>query len=496
MHSNVEQEVKLQVPRRFDLRTLEAGVNGYTASPVEENKLNTVYFDSDDLRLVRWGCSLRYRRGQGWTLKLPAGEAAGGGLRRIEHVFADDGAKPPAQALELVTAFLRGKPVAPVARLRTVRKSLRLHGAAGEGIAEVTDDDVRVIHDGRVADRFREVEVELIDGASPTLLPGLTRWLQAAGAGSLDETPKAVRALGVAAQAPTELERPAVTADSSAGDVIRNALASSVEQLLRYDAALRLNMDSEIVHKARVATRRLRSGLRSFLPLLDEEWALQLRDKVRWLADELGAVRDEDVLVSRLRRDAAQLPAEDQQAAEAVIDRFAALCTATRQRLLGILREKRYVELLDELVTAVADPKLAQQAQERAADVLPSLVDEPWQKLCRAVHHLGDEADLVKLHQLRIKAKRCRYAAEAIAPIGGKDAARFARRVARLQGTLGDLHDAVVAEQRLRQIKGDRDEVFVAGGLAAMEAQAANEARASWGKAWKKAAKKNLRFWM
>jgi hypothetical protein len=38
--------------------------------------------------------------------------------------------------------------------------------------------------------------------------------------------------------------------------------------------------------------------------------------------------------------------------------------------------------------------------------------------------------------------------------------------------------------------------VFAAGGLAAMEAVAADAARSSWRKAWKKAAKKSLRSWM
>ena len=37
--------------------------------------------------------------------------------------------------------------------------------------------------------------------------------------------------------------------------------------------------------------------------------------------------------------------------------------------------------------------------------------------------------------------------------------------------------------------------VFVAGGLAAIEAQVASDARSSWPKAWKKASKKKLRFW-
>jgi CHAD domain-containing protein len=254
-------------------------------------------------------------------------------------------------------------------------------------------------------------------------------------------------------------------------------------------------MDPEVVHVSRVATRRLRSDLRSFLPILDAQWASSLREHVKWLGDELGLVRDADVLVARLRHDAAQLPKEDEQAAEAVIDRFAAQCVAARQELRKILREPRYVALLDELVVAAAEPKLAAQAGTPAQEVLPSLVREPWKKLCKTVDELDETADDDELHAVRIKAKRCRYTAEAIAKVGGKPAARFARRVEKLQRILGDLHDAVVAEQRLRTIKGDPEEVFVAGGLAAMEAQAANDARSSWRKAWKRASKKNVRFW-
>ncbi|MBV8263751.1 MAG: CYTH and CHAD domain-containing protein [Candidatus Eremiobacteraeota bacterium] len=496
MKTHLEQEVKLQVPRRFDLQLLEQGLDGYTASPVQARTLTTVYYDTDDLRLIRWGCSLRHRKGEGWTLKLPAGGGPGGALRRFEHVFPEEGSKPPAEALELVTAFVRGKPVVPVIKLRTLRKSVRLHGAAGEEIAEVVDDDVRVLQDGHVADRFREVEVELVDGAPESVLAELTEWLQNAGAGGFDETPKAVRALGPAAKAPTELHLEAVTPDSDAATLVRNALMSSVEQLLRHDALLRLHADPEIVHKARVATRRLRSDLRSLMPLLDEEWARSLRSRIQWLADELGSVRDADVLLARLRRDASQLPATDGQAAEAVTDRFAAQSTAARERLKNVLREERYVTLLDELVRSAADPKLGPHASALAADVLPALVDEPWRKLCRAIHNLEPEPPDDKLHQVRIKAKRCRYAAEAIAPVCGKDAKRFARRVAKLQTILGDLHDAVVADSRLRQVTGDRDDVFVAGELAGMQATAAAEARSSWRDAWKKASKKDLRFWM
>ncbi|HXW51996.1 MAG TPA: CHAD domain-containing protein [Candidatus Acidoferrales bacterium] len=492
---HLEQELKLQATRRFDLAALADGVDGLAASPLETKKVSTVYYDTDDLRLTRWGTSLRFRRGEGWTVKFGTDDT-NGALIRTEHRFTGPGAKPPAAALELLRAFLRGRDVKPVARLRTIRKSLLLRGATGEPVAEVADDDVRVVDGGRIVDRFRELEVELVNGAPISLLDGLRASLQRAGAGPVDPTPKNVRALGPAALAPSELDLGSPDADSTAADIIRSALAASVEMLLRCDAPLRVAMDPETVHQARVATRKLRSDLRTFMPLLREDWARALRAKIVWLSDEFGAVRDADVLVARLRQRAERLPEKDAPAARAILEVFVKQCTAARRGLAKIVREQRYEDLLEELVDAAADPRLERHASAPALAELPSLVEERWRKLCKAVEELGEEADDEQLHRLRIKAKRCRYAAEAIVPIGGKPVARFARRVQRLQKILGDLHDAVVAEERLHEIEGDRQTVFVAGALAAMESIAAEEARSTWRKAWRKAAKKSLRSWM
>jgi CHAD domain-containing protein len=210
----------------------------------------------------------------------------------------------------------------------------------------------------------------------------------------------------------------------------------------------------------------------------------------------LGAVRDADVLLERLRGRATRLPLEDQKAADAVIAIFDKECSAARDRLAKLLRQKRYLDLLDELVTAAAEPRFAAKASEPALDVLPSLVRRRWKQLCKAVDGLSDPPGDDQLHQVRIKAKKCRYAAEAAGPVGGKPVARFAKRVAKLQTILGDLHDAVVAEQRLREVRDGHALVFAAGAMASMEARVAEEARASWKKAWKKAAKKSLRTWL
>src|SRR5207302_6077556 len=58
--------------------------------------------------------------------------------------------------------------------------------------------------------------------------------------------------------------------------------------------------DPEAVHDMRVATRRMRSTLRTFRPLLDATRTEPLRRELHWLAGLLGAVRDGDVMAARL----------------------------------------------------------------------------------------------------------------------------------------------------------------------------------------------------
>src|SRR5436190_23325302 len=135
--------------------------------------------------------------------------------------------------------------------------------------------------------------------------------LVAAGA-RLDEVgPKLVHALGPRAAGSPEVPPVHLHPGSQAGDAVRAAMAAGVARLLRHDPGVRIGDDPEDVHQARVATRRLRSDLRTFSPLLDGEWLEALRDELRWLGAALGAVRDADVLADRLRRQAATLPEAD-----------------------------------------------------------------------------------------------------------------------------------------------------------------------------------------
>jgi len=72
----VEREVKLGAAPGFHLPALDGVLEGVTADAADEKRLETVYHDTPDLRLARWGVSLRHRAGEGWTVKLPGSEEA------------------------------------------------------------------------------------------------------------------------------------------------------------------------------------------------------------------------------------------------------------------------------------------------------------------------------------------------------------------------------------------------------------------------------------
>jgi CHAD domain-containing protein len=103
------------------------------------------------------------------------------------------------------------------------------------------------------------------------------------------------------------------------------------------------------------------------------------------------------------------------------------------------------------------------------------------------VKALRDGGSEDELHQIRIRAKRVRYAAEAAAPVLGKRARAVGRAAARLQEVLGEHQDAVVAERWLRAwAQGSRSApaAFAAGELAGLERVAAADGRARWPEAW------------
>jgi CHAD domain-containing protein len=520
-----EREIKLAAAPSFRLPDLAKELEGFQIEIAQPKTQRTTYFDTPDLRLARWGCSLRYRDTEGWTVKLPS-ESNGDALVREEVVFDGGPKEPPGGAIDLLRAYVRTAEVVPVTRLRTLRRSVVVRvpdaeqardgdgdAAAGDGdaaagiaagmepgsrVAEVVDDEVSVMDGRRLAARFRELEVEAGDGTSDEMLSRIVSLLRDAGAGEPDSTTKYVRAVGPRATGPAELVVDDLHAGASAGAVVRNAIAASVIRLLKHDAVVRLDAHPEGVHQARVATRRLRSDLRTFAPLLDPAWAVHLVDDLHWLADKLGAARDADVLMELLTNRVGALEGPDREAGSRLLERMAEERRVARADLMEAMRLPRYAAVLDRLVTAGNDPALLLEADLPAGATLPDLLRKPWRKLRQAVKQLDDPPTDDELHAVRIRAKRLRYAAEAVAPLLGKPARDLGDAAADLQDVLGRHNDAVVAGRWLREAAArarSARTAFVAGELAGLERWSAAETRDTWRAAWKRVQAKRPKAW-
>jgi CHAD domain-containing protein len=516
----VERELKLRVPPGFRLSDVHGPHDGTPASSALPNegasggrlaaldgagvvasepsteRLSTTYFDTADLRLARWGCSLRHRVGEGWTVKLPP-TRDGSLLERGEHLFPGGPARPPEAAVDLVRAYVRTSSLAPVARLRTLRTKIRLASSDGRTLATLVDDEVSVLDGRHVAARFREVELEAADELSNEDLEAVAAPLRRAGAADADGTPKHIRALGPLAVGAPELVVRDLSARPSLGDVVELALTSSVIRLLRSDAGVRLGDDPEAVHSARVAVRTLRSHLGTYREVLDPDWSRSLRQELRWLGGRLGALRDAEVLYERMRRSAEALPEADGAASGRVLRRLRDDRHAARTSALAARRSGRYVELLERLVSGAQVPPVVEEASASATEGLPRLMDRRWRQLSSAMDALTSESSEEALHVARIRVKQARYAAESMTAVYGKPSRVFADRAAELQDVLGEHQDAVTAEAWLREAAGTAGPrtAFVAGQLAARERRAAARARRRWPTAWKRLPRKGAVFW-
>jgi CHAD domain-containing protein len=281
-------------------------------------------------------------------------------------------------------------------------------------------------------------------------------------------------------------------------DVVHDAIAGSYERLVAHEAALVARNNAEDVHQARVATRRLRSDLRTFEPWLDEPWCEHLRGELSWLGSELGAVRDLDVMRARLREHTERLPTAEADAADRVIRRLDADRAAAQATLVDGVHSERYTQLRAELGEAAANPRTTSQARQRARRALPPAMRKRWRQIRDEVRELGARPSDEGLHAVRVRAKRARYAAEAAEPVFGKPAARYADAMATVQDVLGAHHDGVVASAWLAKTAPECStvEAYALGMLAQIERSEADAARAAFGDAWRRASRKKLRAWM
>lgn len=477
-----EIESKLDADADFVLPDL-TGLPGVTAiDDGEVQDLEAVYLDSEDLRLARHGTTFRRRTGgsdAGWHLKLPAAKT---GRIEVRRGLGRSERTVPPQLLGLVRVQLRGEPVAPVARISTRRTLRRLLDARGTVLAEVADDQVtaEALGSELTTSRWREIEVELVDG-DEALLESASAALIEAGARPSNSVSKLERALvhrlpvlrlpnlaAAEAKAARKARPPGragakksghkrARPEPTAGEVVVAYLTEQVQALITEDPRVRLSAE-EGVHQMRVATRRLRTALATFRPLFTDRAGEPLRDELKWLSGLLGAARDAEVMRAKLK---AHLAAEPTELVLGPVARRIDLelgqaYREAHKKVVAALDGDRYLALIAALEDFVARPPFSERAGVRASKELRTRVRNSCRRVEQATARLDGAANPTEqdqhLHDVRIAAKRARYAAEAVRPVIGAPAKSVAAAMESIQETLGDHQDAVVERRWLRDL--------------------------------------------
>jgi len=500
MTTKPEVERKYELPVVFALPDLTT-VPGTTAvdEPVE-HRLDATYYDTAELRLAANRVTVRRRTGgtdAGWHVKRP-----GDGEGRLETQFPLGSAdEVPSEVTETVRPLSGGEPLEPVVRIRTRRTERAVRGPDGTVLALVADDAVTSQAFGATAivQHWRELEVELVDG-SPELLEAIDAALRDAGARRADLPSKLAHALGDRYPAAdrdtgtdTDTDTTAAETDDT-DDALTAYLRAQRDAIRTNEPGVRAG-NADAVHDLRVASRRVRSTLRTFRKVLDPAPTGPLADELKWLAGLLGAMRDADVLAERLAAAVAAEPPElvIGPVAARIEQRLAAGTARARADLVAALDGPRYAALLDALDALVdaagstpAPPARLRRAARKA--------------LRRADDRLDAASTDEQLHDSRKAYKRARYAAELLEPVAGKAAGRLAKRLRGLQDVLGAHQDSIVTRQLLRdygiRAHADGENAFTYGLLHARQQHEGQRSRAAVGKARRRAGRRSVRRWL
>jgi CHAD domain-containing protein len=469
--------------------------------PVEQ-VLDASYYDTRTFRLAGAGITLRRRVGghdAGWHVKLPVSADE---RQEIQLPLGGDAHKVPGRLKRLVRAYTLGEKLVPIAHLRTDRFAHRLADGEGRTVATLTDDHVTGEAGGDSArlDEWRELELELDPGTEPGLLDEFDRALVEAGLSASPWPSKLRRLIGDQVPAPRRgrKKKPA------AADVVLVSLREHYDQLRRADIGVRLDVDDS-VHRMRVASRKLRSALRTFGSIVDKAATEPVAAELKWLGHELAPARDTEVTEERLRAQLDGVPAElvFGPLRQYLTRHFAREQQESRARVGEALNGKRYRNLLRALDAVLEDPALTAKGRKPAKAALRKPVRKAARKLRRAeaaTRGLAGAGLETALHDVRKKAKRARYAADTVKPVYGKKLRAWRKNVKAVQQTLGAHQDTVVGREVLHHLAvdghGEGQNTFTFGLLHGQDAAKAAELREEFAGEWRRLRKGDRPGWL
>ena len=256
------------------------------------------------------------------------------------------------------------------------------------------------------------------------------------------------------------LEHPGLNVDDAMTEAGRKTLYFHFQRMLYYEPGTRLGEDIEELHHMRVATRRMRAAVRVFQDHLDPAAIKPFVKALRRTGRALGAVRDLDVFRLKTQLYLDQLPPERQGELEPLLAAWQVERDQARMRMLTELDSDLFTHFKEQFDVflqtpgAGAWPVVAPEGEplpHRVRHVAPVAL---YQHLAavRAFDEwiIRPDTPLVRFHQLRIAFKGLRYTLEFFHQVLGSEVKSLIQDIKVMQDHLGDLQDAVVTCNLLR----------------------------------------------
>ena len=467
--------------------------------PLPAQQLHDTYLDTEDWRLFRAGFALRVRAKAGHleaTLKgLHSARDDVADRREITERLSQGGVKALAQATGAVGSRVRDvagvKPLRPLFEVRTSRQRFAVrNGNPDAAVGEIALDEARFSRGGR--DRrpmlLTRVELEATGHDSAPLgrlaerlraecgLSPATENKFAVGLRSASLGPPRGAGLGWDPQPAPDV----MDASTRASDFAAAALRRLHREWQANEPPARLGEGPEPLHRLRVTARRMQTILSLFRAYLPAS-VRNSRQTLKGLLDVLGLVRDADIRLEAASSFRSSLPEGERGGLDPLLQYLQSERVRARSTMLRALDAKRARDWLDTLPDQLAKTTTSSASSRNAAAlaVVPDLIHKRYRKLRKSARRLTAKSSMAEFHDVRVRAKKLRYALEVIAPTYAKPANNMLAALHKLQSRLGTQHDADVIAHYLAQLAGRPPADFAAATLFLMGRMAEQRARAA-----------------
>jgi len=467
--------------------------------PLPPQQLHDRYLDTEDWRVFRAGFALRLRDNEGHvdaTLKgLHSAREDVADRREITEPLPAGKVKALARATGPVGGRVRDvagkKPLRTLFDVRTSRQRFAVRSRdTASVLGEIALDEARFSRGDRHRRPMILTRVELeATGPDTTPLERLADRLRTECELHPASENKFAVGLRSASLEPPRTGRPDRGSEASgavmdpstrAGAFAAAALQRLLQDWQAHEPAARLGEGPEPLHKLRVTARRMDTVLTLFRACLPAGLR-RSRPTLKRLRDALGTVRDVDIRLEAVNAYCGGLPESDRAALAPLLQYLGAERARARSAMLRALdatQTRQWFDSLAQQLAAAASPGPSRSARNAPALlVVPALIRKRYRKLRKCARRLTPESSMSEFHEVRIRAKKLRYALELIAPTYAKPARAMLTALQDFQSRLGTQHDADVTARYLTQLATKPPASFTAATLFTMGRMAERHAR-------------------